>query len=286
MKINYNGTLLGSEEEVMSVQNRAFRYGDAIFDTLKYTNQKLIFWEEHYLRLMAGMRILRMEIPMSFTLEFLENEILNLLKYNNLEGGAARIRITIFRKEGGLYTPQRNDVEYVIEAQRMSSYFYELDESPYEVELFKDFWVQADLLSNVKHTNRLVNIVGGVFAKENDYQNCILLNNNKNVVGALNGNMFLVAGNTIKTPPLTDGCLNGVTRKILMKILNKSSDFEVLESSISPFELQKADELFITNSISGIQPITKYRKKEYTNMVAKKLIGKLNTVARFGMDSK
>ena len=286
MKINYNGTLLGSEEEVMSVQNRAFRYGDAIFDTLKYTNQKLLFWEEHYLRLMAGMRILRMEIPMSFTLEFLENEILNLLKYNNLEGGAARIRITIFRKEGGLYTPQRNDVEYVIEAQRMSSYFYELDENPYEVELFKDFWVQADLLSNVKHTNRLVNIVGGVFAKENDYQNCILLNNNKNVVGALNGNMFLVAGNTIKTPPLTDGCLNGVTRKILMKILNKSSDFEVLESSISPFELQKADELFITNSISGIQPITKYRKKEYTNMVAKKLIGKLNTVARFGMDSK
>lgn len=286
MKINYNGTLLGSEEEVMSVQNRAFRYGDAIFDTLKYTNQKLLFWEEHYLRLMAGMRILRMEIPMSFTLEFLENEMLNLLKYNNLEGGAARIRITIFRKEGGLYTPQRNDVEYVIEAQRMSSYFYELDENPYEVELFKDFWVQADLLSNVKHTNRLVNIVGGVFAKENDYQNCILLNNNKNVVGALNGNMFLVAGNTIKTPPLTDGCLNGVTRKILMKILNKSSDFEVLESSISPFELQKADELFITNSISGIQPITKYRKKEYTNMVAKKLIGKLNTVARFGMDSK
>ena len=286
MKINYNGTLLGSEEEVMSVQNRAFRYGDAIFDTLKYTNQKLIFWEEHYLRLMAGMRILRMEIPMSFTLEFLENEMLNLLKYNNLEGGAARIRITIFRKEGGLYTPQRNDVEYVIEAQKMSSYFYELDENPYEVELFKDFWVQADLLSNVKHTNRLVNIVGGVFAKENDYQNCILLNNNKNVVGALNGNMFLVAGNTIKTPPLTDGCLNGVTRKILMKILNKSSDFEVLESSISPFELQKADELFITNSISGIQPITKYRKKEYTNMVAKKLIGKLNTVARFGMDSK
>ena len=286
MKINYNGTLLGSEEEVMSVQNRAFRYGDAIFDTLKYTNQKLLFWEEHYLRLMAGMRILRMEIPMSFTLEFLENEVLNLLKNNDLEGSAARVRITVFRKEGGLYTPQRNDVEYVIEAQKMSSYFYELDESPYEVELFKDFWVQADLLSNVKHTNRLVNIVGGVFAKENDYQNCILLNNNKNVVGALNGNMFLVAGNTIKTPPLTDGCLNGVTRKILMKILNKSSDFEVLESSISPFELQKADELFITNSISGIQPITKYRKKEYTNMIAKKLIGKLNTVARFGMDSK
>ena len=286
MKINYNGTLLGSEEEVMSVQNRAFRYGDAIFDTLKYTNQKLLFWEEHYLRLMAGMRILRMEIPMSFTLEFLENEVLNLLKNNDLEGSAARVRITVFRKEGGLYTPQRNDVEYVIEAQKMSSYFYELDESPYEVELFKDFWVQADLLSNVKHTNRLVNIVGGVFAKENDYQNCILLNNNKNVVGALNGNMFLVAGNTIKTPPLTDGCLNGVTRKILMKILNKSSDFEVLESSISPFELQKADELFITNSISGIQPITKYRKKEYTNMVAKKLIGKLNTVARFGMDNK
>lgn len=283
MKINHNGILSEYSENIISIQNRAFKYGDAIFDTLKYTNQKLLFWEEHYLRLMAGMRILRMEIPLSFTMEFIENEMFKTIKANEMEDMPVRVRITVFRRDGGLYTPQTNEVDYVIETQKLTSPFYELNEKTYEVELFKDFYVQADLLANVKHTNKLVNIVGSVFAHENDYQNCILLNNNKNIVGALNGNLFLVVGNTLKTPPLQDGCLNGITRKILLKALEKTPDFEVIETSISPFELQKADELFITNSVLGIQPITQYRKKTYENTVAKNLIGKLNTVARFGM---
>lgn len=283
MKINHNGAFFASQSDVMSVENRAFKYGDAVFDTLKYTNQKLLFWEEHYLRLMAGMRILRMEIPLSFTLEFLEKEIFKTLEVNNLIGSSARVRITIFRHDGGLYAPHTNDVDYIIEAQKLTSPFYELNESRYEVELFKDFYVQADLLANVKHTNKLVNIVGSIFARENDYQNCILLNHHKNIASALNGNLFLVTGSTLKTPPLTDGCLNGIMRKVLLKMLSKISDFQVIETSISPFELQKADELFITNSIVGIQPVTQYRKKTYGNVVAKNLIGKLNTVARFGM---
>lgn len=283
MKINHNGALIESDEKIIQVENRAFKYGDAIFDTLKYTNQKLLFWEEHYLRLMAGMRILRMEIPISFTMEFIESEILKLLKTNELENSQARVRITIFRQDGGLYTPNTNEVGYIIEAEKLVSPFYELNDIPYEVELFKDFYIQADLLANVKHTNKLVNIIGSVFAKENDYQNCILLNNNKNIASALNGNLFLVTGNTLKTPPLSDGCLNGITRKILLKILSKVPEIEAIETSISPFELQKADELFITNSIVGIQPITKYRKKEYSNSIAKNLIGKLNTAARLGI---
>lgn len=283
MKINHNGAFFASQSDVMSVENRAFKYGDAVFDTLKYTNQKLLFWEEHYLRLMAGMRILRMEIPLSFTLEFLEKEIFKTLEVNNLIGSSARVRITIFRHDGGLYAPHTNNVDYIIEIQKLTSPFYELNESRYEVELFKDFYVQADLLANVKHTNKLVNIVGSIFARENDYQNCILLNHHKNIASALNGNLFLVTGSTLKTPPLTDGCLNGIMRKVLLKMLSKISDFQVIETSISPFELQKADELFITNSIVGIQPVTQYRKKTYGNVVAKNLIGKLNTVARFGM---
>lgn len=286
MKINYNGKLLATDEAFLSTENRAFKYGDAVFDTLKYTNQQILFWEEHYLRLMAGMRILRMEIPMSFTLEFLEEEILKTINVNDLASSPVRVRITVFRKDEGFYTPKTNEIDYLIKIQKLDSYFFEINENPYEVELFKDFYVQPDLLANVKHTNRLVNIVGSVFAKENDYQNCILLNSNKNVVGALNGNLFLVEGKTLKTPLLTDGCLNGITRKILLNMLKKTSDFELVETSISPFELQKADELFITNSIVGIQSITKYRKKEYTNLVAKNLVGKLNTVARFGMDKK
>ena len=59
-------------------------------------------------------------------------------------------------------------------------------------------------------------------------------------------------------------------------------DYDIKEVSISPFELQKADELFITNVVRGIQPITKYRKKEYSNAVAMEVLGKLNAKARLG----
>ena len=283
MKINYNGNIIGEEDTIFTINNRAFKYGDGVFDTCKYSYDKVLFWEEHYLRLMAGMRVLRMQIPMVFSMEYLEEEILTLIKANELEHKAVRVRISVFRKDGGKYTPLSNEIDYVIEVQALSAPFYVLDESAYEVELFKDFFVQADLLANIKHTNRTINILGSIFAEENDYQNCLLLNSNKNIAGALNGNLFMVNGRTLKTPPLSDGALNGITRKVLMKTLAKTQDYEVIETSISPFELQKADELFITNSIVGIQPIRQYRKKSYTYEVAKSLIGKLNTSARFGV---
>ena len=283
MNINYNGALIGAEGNILALHNRAFAYGDAVTDVSKYSYQQLLFWEEHYLRLMAGMRVLRMNIPMSFSMEYIEEEILKTIRSNALESQPVRVRISIFRKSGNTYTPTNNDIEYLIETQPLSSAFYVLNEESYEVELFKDFYIQPDLLANIKHTNRIVNVLGSIFAQENDYQNCILLNSQKNIAGALDGNIFLVNGNTLKTPALTDGAVNGITRKMLIKSLQKVGDYQVEETSISPFELQKADELFITNSLIGIQPVSQYRKKTYTHTATKSLIGKLNTIARFGI---
>lgn len=283
MNINYNGALIGAEGNILALHNRAFAYGDAVTDVSKYSYQQLLFWEEHYLRLMAGMRVLRMNIPMSFSMEYIEEEILKTIRSNGLESQPVRVRISIFRKSGNTYTPTNNDIEYLIETQPLSSAFYVLNEEPYEVELFKDFYIQPDLLANIKHTNRIVNVLGSIFAQENDYQNCILLNSQKNIAGALDGNIFLVNGNTLKTPALTDGAVNGITRKMLIKSLQKVGNYQVEETSISPFELQKADELFITNSLIGIQPVSQYRKKTYTHTATKSLIGKLNTIARFGI---
>jgi aminotransferase class IV len=283
MKINYNGTLLEADSTWLTISNRAFKFGDGIFDLCKYSYEKILFWEEHYLRLMAGMRVLRMNIPMSFSMEFLEEEVLTLLKANGLEKSAAKVRISIFRKEGGTYTPDTNEIDYLIESEALSNPFYVLDTSAYEVELFKDFYVQPDLLATILHINRAVNVLGSIFGQENEYQNCILLNSQKNIAGALDANLFVVQDKTLKTPPLTDGAVNGITRKVLLKALKKVSDYEVVETSISPFELQKADELFLTNSLIGIQPISKYRKKTYGADTAQSLIGKLNTIARFGM---
>ena len=119
--------------------------------------------------------------------------------------------------------------------------------------------------------------------EENDYHDCLLVNERKQVVESLNGNIFIVKGKLIKTPPLTDGCLNGILRKKVMDIISKLDGYELQEDSISPFELQKADEMFVVNSIEGIVSITKYRKKIFTNDTAKKLVGKLNAAARMSL---
>ncbi|MEC3966872.1 aminotransferase class IV [Flagellimonas halotolerans] len=280
--VNYNGALLAEDKAIFTHNNRALKYGDALFETVRYVNGTLFFWEDHYFRLMASMRILRMEIPMEFTLEFLEEEIKNTIKANAQENGAVRVRLTVFRNEGGLYTPSTNDVSYLIETSPMESPFYIIEEGDYEVELFKDYYVNKDMLSNLKSTNKILNVVAGVYAQENGYANCLLVNTDKKVVEAINGNLFSVKGKEIKTPPLSDGCLDGIIRKNLMKIIAGTEELDLVEASISPFELQKVDELFITNSIVGIQPISKYRKKKFDTKVATSLVGKLNAKARIG----
>lgn len=280
--VNFNGKLLPQSENFLNHENRGLRYGDALFEAIRVSGDKIFFWEAHYLRLMASMRILRMEIPMEFTMEFLEKEILKTIASNGLKNSSARIRLTVFRNNGGLYLPETNEISYCIEAKVLSTPFYILEEATYEVELFKDFYVNADMLSTLKTNNKIINVVGSVFARENDYNNCILLNQNKQVVEFLNGNIFMVNGTTITTPPLKDGCLNGILRKQLIELLAKLPNYELKEISISPFDLQKADELLLTNSILGIRAVTKYRKKEFTNVVAKDLIGKLNAAARLG----
>lgn len=280
--VNFNGKLFSEEKDIFNYNNRGLKYGDALFETVRCVNGTIFFWEDHYFRLMASMRILRMEIPMEFTLEFLEEEIRKTVTENGFEVKSARVRLTVFRNEGGLYSPDTNEVSFVIEVSPLESPFYLVIEEKYEVELFKDYFVNKDMLSSLKTTNKILNVVASVYAKENGYDNCLLINNDKQVVEVINGNLFVVKGNTIKTAPLTDGCLNGIIRKKLMEVIDSTEDYQLLEESISPFELQKADELFITNSIKGIRPIYKYRKKEFTNTVAKSLLGKLNAKARIG----
>ncbi|MEL6916393.1 MAG: aminotransferase class IV [Bacteroidota bacterium] len=280
--INFNGRLVSKDTFFLNHNNRGFRYGDALFETIRIGNGKIYFWEDHYLRLMASMRILRMEIPMNFTMEFLEEQLLTCVTSNNLENTSARARLTVFRNDGGLYMPDTNVISYTIEADVLTSVFYEFDSKPYEVELFKDFSVNADMLSTLKTSNKILHVVGSIFAKENGYENCLLLNGSKQVVEALNGNIFVVKANVVRTPPLKDGCLNGIIRKKIIRMLSTLDMYVLEEASISPFELQKADELFITNTIMGIQPITKYRKKEFETKVSLDLLGKLNAVARLG----
>lgn len=272
--INFNGEIKESEIQ-LSVFNRSFLYGDGVFETIKVVNNTILFLEEHYFRLMSSMRIIRMEIPMSFTMEFLENQILDLVQKMNIQD-SARVRLTIFRNEGGFYTPLTNTVSYVIQASELEDKEYKIKKTSLEVDLFKDFVITNQLLSTLKTTNKLVQVTASIFASENKLDSCLLINEEKNVIEAVNGNLFMIIGNKIITPSIMQGCINGVMRKQIIKLIEKMDSFEIEEKSISPFDLQKSDELFITNVIMGIQPITKYRKKDFKQDVSQYLLSELN----------
>ncbi|OXB07864.1 aminotransferase class IV [Flavobacterium pectinovorum] len=272
--INFNGNIVAQNDNVLT-QNRAFLYGDGVFETLKIINNKILFLEDHYFRLMASMRVVRMEIPMNFTMEYFEEQVLSLVQQKGISV-SARARITVFRNDGGWYLPQTNEVSFLIHATVLDATLYALNTDSYEVDLYKDFYVTKQLLSSIKTTNKMINVTGSIFAHENGLQNCILLNDAKNVVEVLQGNLFMVTGKKLITPPVSEGCLNGVMRKQILALAKKVADIEVSEEIISPFDLQKADELFLTNVITGIQSISKYRKKEFTSNLAHLLVQKLN----------
>lgn len=272
--INFNGIIVSQDTSLLT-QNRAFLYGDAVFETIKIVNSKILFLEDHYFRLMSSMRVVRMEIPMNFTMEYLEEQILTLATAKNL-AFSARARITVCRNDGGYYLPQVNTISFLINVESQENTLYSINQKEYIVDLYTDFYVTKQLLSTIKTTNKLINITGSIFANENGLDNCLLLNDTKNVVEALQGNIFMLKGNTLITPPVSEGCLNGVMRKQILALARKIENIEVLEQIISPFDLQKADELFITNVIKGIQPITKYRKKEFASNMANVLLIKLN----------
>lgn len=276
--VNFNGNI--QESSSISIENnRGFLFGDSVFETIKVLDNKVLFLEDHYFRLMASMRICRMEIPMNFTMEYFESQIVTLI--SSLEkSNSYRVRFSVYRESQGFYLPKSRNVQFIVTASPLSSDLYSIGKVSYEVELYKDFYIQKQLLSTLKTNNKMLQIAGSIFAEENGYDNCLVLNNDKNVAEALQSNLFMKTGNVVVTPPVSDGCLNGIMRKQTLEILKKMEGIEVKEISISPFDLQKADELFLTNVIFGIQPITKYRKKEYSIEFASEVLKRLNAKIR------
>ena len=272
--INFNGTIVSNDTSLLT-KNRAFLFGDAVFETVKIVNSKILFLEDHYFRLMSSMRVIRMEIPMNFTMEYFEEQVLALATAKNAVL-SARARITVYRNDGGYYLPQNNAVSFLINVENIDNALYSSNQGRYVVDLYTDFYVARQLLSTIKTTNKIINVTASIFANENGLDNCLLLNDSKNVIEALQGNVFMLKGNTLITPPISEGCLNGVMRRQVLALARKIENLEVVEDVISPFDLQKSDELFITNVIMGIQPITKYRKKDFTTNLSTILVQKLN----------
>lgn len=270
--INFNGEITDLSDQL--INNRGFLYGDAVFETLIIFNNKILFWEDHYFRLMSSMRIIRLDIPDKYTPEFFKENIIKI--HNSIsQTGNSRIRINIYRSSHGKYKPEKNTPSFIISCESINYSNYELNKGHYEVDLFKDYYLDNQLISSIKSNNKIINVVASIYASENGFDNCILLNKEKLVSEFINSNLFIIKEEKIYTPSLKSGCLNGVLRKSLFKILSSSS-FELYEQDLSTFDITQSDEIFGTNIAQGIFSVTKFRKKEYDCIQTKKIITMLN----------
>lgn len=274
MKFNLNGNLLEYDDSILKIDNRAFLFGDFITEFIRISDGKILLWEEHYFNLMASLRIFRMKIPMDFTPEFLENEVLNTLVENEIQN--AKVEIVVFRNSdsGDLLT--QSGISYIIKVNKVfenSNYIWNNEHS--EIEIFKDYSVNPTFFTQIR-SHKPEEIVALAYMQENEYSDLVLLNPDKKIARTVVGNPFLIQGNHIKTPKISEGGIRSVLRNHLCKLLDKSEDFEFAEADIFPFELQKTNELFICIEGEGILSIHQNRKKQYNSEVTGKIIELLN----------
>ena len=274
--VNFNGDLLPDSNHFLNHKNRGLQFGDALSEQLRYTGSTLLFWEDHYFRLMAAMRQLRMDIPMDFTLEYLEGEIVKTVEASGGKGLPNEVRITVFRNAGNRMLPDVSAVSYVIDITPLTGAEYPKRTPALLADLFKDYYVQADGLSRLPHNSKLPFVLAAIYAEDNGYDTCLILNHRKEVALGLHGNLFLRRGPEIKTPPLSAGCPDGILRGFLLKQQWEKHPYQLVEGEISPFELQQADELFMADITTGITSVGQYRKAHYSRDAAHFITTMLN----------
>ena len=272
--INLNGVVTESSKALFYIGNRAFRYGDGVFESIRIVNGKIPFLNLHISRLQRACSFLKLNSAEFLTPDFIEEQINFLIAENKITKGG-KIRITVFREDGGLYTPLANRANYCIEASSMEQNLFEINTKGLHVDLFSDIKKQEHLLSNFKTNNCLTYVLAGIYKTENKLDDCILLNSKSHVCEAISSNLFLVINGALYTPALTEGCLDGVMRKIILENAPKHR-INIYEPAIMPNDLLRADEVFLTNSINGIQWVGSYKNKRYFNTTAKKITGILN----------
>lgn len=268
-----NGHLISIYEPSVSFANRAFRYGDSLFESIRFCNNKIMFLRDHIARLKLGMTVLRMNLPAELKTENIHEFIMELLKHN-AHAPNARIRLTVFRKDGGLYTPDSNDISFLIESEEMELP-YALNQKGFWVDIYADIKKPINKLSNIKTGNALMFVMAGIAKQSMKLDECFLVNENGSICESISSNIFIVKNGTLYTTPLNEGCVAGIMRK---QIMNLATENKILtfESPITTYTIMNGDEIFLTNSINGIQWVGQFKDKFYTNKMAQFFMEKLN----------
>lgn len=275
--INYiydNGELIPENHSIVLPDNRSFRYGDGLFETIRVFDTKIPMLENHLKRLHRGMSILRMEAHPTLELDALKDVIEKLVILNN-SGRNARIRIVVYREGGGLYVPEMNSTGLLIECKPLTGNRFHSHITGLRIGYFADVPKIYNTLSAFKTNNALPYVLAGIHAKQNGFDECLVLNQFGRVAESIYSNVFIVKDNQLISPPVSEGGIEGIMRQQLIKIAEENT-LNFQEKPIEISDLKEADEIILSNSIKGVQWVEYFEEKRYDNIMALFLVSRLN----------
>ncbi|MBB5621291.1 branched-chain amino acid aminotransferase [Pedobacter cryoconitis] len=274
--ILHNDQFIAIDQTILTAKNRGFRYGDGLFESMRMSGGKLKFAELHADRLQAGMNALKMEGGILFDDYFLKQKTAELCKRNKLKDNV-RFRLSVYREGDGLYTPDSNKSGYVLEAGPLATGGYELNKKGLIINVYDEITKPINKLSTYKTSNSLLYVMAGLYKQQNRLDEAFILNQHGFLCESISSNVFVIYDKQIYTPALSEGCIAGVMRNVVMKVA-KTNQIPVIEAQINPEVLNEADEVFITNATSGIRWVMGYGKKRYFNEITKSLSSLLNAL--------
>lgn len=264
----YNGQFFLSGTPVISAGNRALRYGDGLFETMRMRDGKILNIDLHFERLFSGMKTLQFDLPEYFSSTFFLHTAKRLL-LKNFHEKDARIRLMVFRGDGGIFDNENNFPDYIIETWPLSDTI-DLNENGLTVDVFPDAKKSCDLFSNLKSNNYLSSVMAGLFAQKNNLNDAIILNAFDRVCESAIANVFIIKDKNIYTPPLSEGCVAGVMRRWMLEKFSLKN-YAVVEKNLSIEDVLNADEFFLTNSVQPIRWVKKIKEKNYQNEKVKEI---------------
>jgi len=268
-----NGEMLGASQSFMK-DNRAFRFGDGVFESIRILNGLPYNLQFHIERMLEGADILSLDIPIHFSVDYFKAQIESLIEKNSIQAGG-KARISLFRDGEGVYFSESDKAMFFIEASHLPNNYFILNENGLMVDIYSEMNKSVNILSKYKSCNSLLPIMAANFAKKNKLQECFILNAKGKIIESISSNVFIVSNGVLYTPPLEDGCIGGIMR---MNVINTAIEngITVYENSLSPQNLLAADEIFLTNAIQGIQWVGGYKSKRYFNKISKKILDLIN----------
>jgi branched-chain amino acid aminotransferase len=270
--VNLNGTIHRKDEVLLMATNRSFLYGDGIFETIKFTGSQLLWVEDHHERMINSLHALGMQIPQGFeNSDGFKSSILEILEY----GIPATIRVTIWRGKDGLYTPDLDAISHFLIQSRISkSSRYIWNSEPKSIGILPNIIYSKNPLSGIKSTSASHYVHAARMKQKAKEDELILLNEYNNFAEATMSNIFLVKNGVFFTPPASEGGIPGILQKNILRLLHKEN-WGISTTPLSEKNLYEADEVFLTNVVAGIIPISSFKEKKFAHEWTEKIFHKI-----------